>query len=512
MAAAFPSGVVPNPEALAISNLVPGAEMLGYGFDIFGTYSFDKAIKPLLKLGTPSSWQAPSGVVYALPANVTSPGGSSATATAETFATSDAFNKYFQGSASVSGSVAAFSGSFSSSYATDLQSQSSYSWALFEADYIAWHVGIEYAPQILLPNVTGDPDWSGLPSTFQPDDAANVLAFYRFFSKFGTHFISTVSTGGALYYYYAVSQSSSYSSTEIRISASAEYQGLISHTSAEANAHWANCATNWTSHRQSKAVVVPATAAVIDWVNPAAGTYDPPDGTSGPKSNFSAWKDAVTANPSRCKFSLTPIWALFSGAKWQALQQAFAAYGNNRISVLARKNGAAVIMVNGKPIMPPGGYPVGNVQSWQIVTLDRKSLAVQLNKIYQFNFNAPNWPDSTFDAMASDLEPYMGSTESILITATSNIDEACNPNTTVYAIFKSFGAGAALDQWMSEPNHGCSSGPNSAVYALVGAGGSADGSEGFGGTYPGVPTAAQVTISTLLLPFSGSFTPMSYES
>ena len=50
----FPATVVHNLEAAALPNLVPGAEMLGYGFNIFGTYSFDSAIRPLLKLGTPA--------------------------------------------------------------------------------------------------------------------------------------------------------------------------------------------------------------------------------------------------------------------------------------------------------------------------------------------------------------------------------------------------------------------------------------------------------------------------
>jgi hypothetical protein len=502
--AVFPPGVVPNKEAQAIQNLVPGAEMLGYGFDIFGAYSFDNAIQPLFKLGATSLWSAPSGTVYQLPANVTSPGGSSSTASASTFATSSAFNSYFQSSASVSGSIGAFSASFSGTYATDQQNENSYSWALVEADFIAWHVGINYGQQILRDEIKSDPDWSSLPSTFEPSNQTNVLAFFRFFEKFGTHFISTVTTGGTLYYYFAVSDSASYTSTDISVSATAEYQGLISSTSASASAHWGNCASNWTSNRQSHSMTVPATTGVINWVNPPSGTYD-----SG--NNFSQWQTAVVANPSRCKFSLTPIWALFSGAQWQALQQAFAAYGSNRVSLQAKWSGTAVILVNGNPIIPPGGYP--NIQSpfWQVVILNRKTLAVEMNKVYMFDFSNPNWPDNTFATMAADLKPYTGSSNSILVTATSNMDEACNPNAEMYAVFKSFGAGPLLDTWMGEPNHACASGWGTAVYALVGAGASASGCEGFGSNYPGSPSGKTVAINALLLPLDGSFTPISYQ-
>ncbi len=500
----YPKNVQPNPEAEAISNLVPGAEIIGYGFNIFGSYSFDNALKPLFDLGEPASWTAPSGTVYQLPAHVSQPGGSSSTATSSTFATSSAFTSYFQGSASVSGSIGAFSASFSSTYDTAQQSQSDYSWALVEADFIAWHISINYSLANVRKDVKEDSDWADLPKTFNASNEENVLAFYNFFTKFGTHFISTVTTGGTLYYYYAISRSSHYSSTAISVSASAEYHGLISNTSAEASAQWGNTAANWTSYRQSHAMTVPAITNVIDWVNPAPGTYDR-------NGNFAQWKQAVVNNPSRCKFALKPIWDLFSGQQYQALFEAYQSYGNNRVSVLARKIGLAVIVVNGKPMIPDGGYPAANTQAWQLVVLDRKTLAVRLNKIYQFNFNDAQWPDDTLNRMSSDLGPYVGSGTHMLVTATSNLDEACNPNAELYAILKSFGSGAALDTWMTTPNHACSSGPGSAVYALIGSGASVTACEGFGGFYPGFPTTPEISLNALLLPQPGGFLPTPYE-
>jgi MAC/Perforin domain-containing protein len=506
MTISYPPKVKTNMEAMGIANLLPGAEILGYGFNIFADYSFDSAIQPLFNLGKVSPWKAPSGVVYSLPANIPAPGGSSASASAKSFASSSEFASYFQNSASVSGSVGAFSASFSETYSTSQQNANSNSWALVEADYVAWHANITYGPQILRDNIKHDPDWSGLPKKFIASDMDNVAAFYRFFQKFGTHFISKVSVGGTLYYYFAVSTAESYTSTQIELSASAEFKGLISSVQAQATAEWNQCASNWAQNRQSHAVTVPATAGVIDWVNPAAGSWD----ESG---NFAAWKTAVTQNPSRCNFSLTPIWALYSGAQADALQQAYAAYGSNRVSVQASLSGTATIMVNSTPIVPPGGYPPAQTGPyWQMVVLDRKTLGVKLNRLYHLpEFAAPNWPDPTCNAIAADLQPYVGSKDYILVSATTDYDAACSPNTNLYATLKSFGGSAGLDQWMKDPNHGCASGWGSAVYALVGAGASVLGLEGFADTYFGMPPSSTLTINALLLPIGGSFSPMPYS-
>jgi hypothetical protein len=504
MSIVFPKGVEPHTALLGVNNLVPGAEMLGYGFNIFGSYSFESAIKPLMNLGAPSDWTAPSGKVYSLPANVPTPGGSGSSASAQSFASSSQFTSYFQGSASVSGSIGAFSATFSGSYSQAQQDASTYNWALVEADFLAWHVGLNYDISLVLDPVKNDPDWQALPSQFDPSSETNVLAFYRFFQKFGTHFISNVAVGGALYYYYAVQTSAHYSASDTQLSASAEYNGLISKTSAEASAHWQQCSTNWTSHRQSHAMTVPATTGVINWVNPPNGSFD----QSG---NFAQWSTEVVQNPSRCKFQLTPIWQLFSGDRWTALQQAFAAYASNRVLVQASPSSNGLIMVNGKPIVPPGGWPANPLAgSWQLAVFDRKSLSVQLNKLYTFNWNSPNWPDDVQNVMVSDLQPYVGSDRYMLATATSFLDEGNNPNSQLYATLKSFGAGAGLDAWMGRP-HACS-GPRSA-YGLIGDGGSVNGIEGF--TDPGeldAPwTAPSLALNALLLPTGGNFTPVPYQ-
>jgi hypothetical protein len=505
----FPANVVQNLEATAVANLVPGAEMLGYGFNIFGTYSFDSAIRPLLKLGNPGSWTAPSGTTYSLPSNVSTPGGSSSQASAYAFSSSSDFASYFQSSASVSGSIGAFSASFNGSYDTAHRSSNDYSWALVEADFIAWHVGIDYSLDIVRDDVKSDPDWSQLPSTFDAKNPDNVAAFYRFFVKFGTYFISSVATGGTLYYYFSVSKSANYTSTQITMSATAEYSGLIASGQASASASWQNCASNWTSNRQSHAMTVPGTTDIINWVNPAYGSYD----SSG---NFAQWKTAVVNNPSRCNFSLMPIWALFSGAKYQALQQAYRAFASNRIMVEATRSGTASILVNGAVIMPDGGYPSFQTGGWQMVVLDSKTLNVVFNRCYTFNFTASNWPDDVNMRIAADLKPYV-SGNNILIAATSNIDDACSPNADLGAILRSFGASKFLNQWtLMDADHGCSSGTGSAVYAVIGASRSGTAQEGYGSTYFDNPSThvnspMSVALSALLMPGQNGFDPTPYS-
>lgn len=492
-------------DALAESpatNLVPGAEVLGWGFNIFSTYSFGNEIRPLFDLGASGSWTSPSsGMTYTLPANVSTPGGSSSSAKAQSFATSSQFNSYFSQSASVSGSIGAFSASFSESYSSDQQNSSSYSWALVEADYLAWSVSLDYSPAILLANITIDPDWNTLPLTFNPADPANVGAFFAFFQKFGTHFISSASVGGSLYYYFSISNSASYSSTQTTLSASAEYQGLISSVEAQADAHWAQCATNWTQNRQAHAVTVPATTGVIDWVNPLPGTYDQ-------NGSFAQWKTSVLNNPSRTKFHLTPIWALFSGVQATALQLAFKAYANNRVAVQSSTGQQYPnISVNGNPMTPSGGFPSGQQDGWQLVVLDSKTLVPQLNRFFVVDMNQPNWPDPSYDAMTDALQPYAGSSDYMLVAATSAINDGATPTGAFYTLLKSFGAGAQLDRWM-QTTHGCSGGFD--AYALAGTGASSQGIEAFT-SYNDPNPLPSVNVNALLLPLNGSFSPTPYQ-
>lgn len=491
-----------NPQAAAIPNLVPGAEILGYGFNIFGEYSFDSAIQPLFDLGAKCSpYTYPeSGTVYNVPSNVSPPGGSSASASAYAFATSSEFVRQFQADASVSGSIGAFSATFTSAYSSQQQQSTDYSWALVEGKYYAWHLQMLYSAQNILPQISGDPDWSNLPGTFTTD---NAHLFYAFFQKFGTHFISGVACGGTLYYYFAVQKQANYSSNQISASASAEYQGLISSTQAQANAYWSQCSNQWTTFRQSYAITVPATTGVIDWVNPPANSYDS-------TNQFAQWKTSVTNNPSRANFSLTPIHTVFSGAQAIALQQAYAAYGSNRVHVESYRDRVATVLVNGTPVLPPGGYPSNQGAGWHVIILDSRNNTIAFNKYYDIEFGMPNWPDGTNDQISADLAPYLGTTNYILVLAGCKMNEGSNPNNTFYGILKSFGAGAGLDAWMQR-EHGCAGG-NGVAYALVGAGTSVNGCEAFTDVYiPPFPQTDGVVVDAFLQPTAGHFTPVPFQ-
>ena len=497
----LPEKVAPNDEAAAIPNLIPGAEMLGYSFNIFHTYSFDSAMRPLLKLGAASPWTGSDGKVFNVPENVSAPGGSSSSAQFHAFDTASEFNTYFQSSASVSGSIGAFSASFSTSYSAEQRDASSYSWALVEADFHAWTLNLQN--RVLIDAIGTDPDWLSVPDVFDPRDPQNVLAFFRFFQRFGTHFISQVTAGGTLYYYLSISRSSHYSSHDTQQSAMAEYQGLISSSKVEATKRWGDTAQNWTQNRQARAYAVPATTAVLDWVNPPKDTYD--EG-----GQFAAWKQEVTQHPSRTKFALTPIWDLFSGAKWSALQLAFQSYANTRISVSASRYQDDTIMINGMPMFSTG--PAGQgIGAWQIVLLDSKSLKPVLNRTYSFH-TGPRWPDDTYEVMISDLKPYAGNDGYMLVAATSRGDMGESPNTEFYQVLRSFGAGNALDRWYNNGMHACGLNTGSAAYALVGRGGAATACENYVTTAPDPNVPAVANVNAFLLPLGGSFIPQEYQA
>ena len=501
--ASLPPGVTPNHDLLAVTNLVPGAELLGYGFNIFGSYDFVSATRPLLALGTPKDWTAPNGTVYDLPANV-SAGGGSASASAYSFNSAQEFTAHFQGSAGVSGSYGAFSASFSTSYQSDQRNTQSYSWALVESKITSWVLNLAYGPGTVRPDVHSDPDFSNLPSQF---DSTTAHLFFALFNKFGTHFISSIDVGGMLYYYLAISRQSSHSANDIRVSATAEYNALVTKVKVEADAQWSRTSANWTENRQSHAVTVPGVSNLVSWVSPGVGTYDS-------KGEFATWQTQVTNFPVRSAFRLTPISQLFSGPQAVAVQQAYIVYAGTRLFVQANITSDCNIIIGGKTIVPAGGYPVpvqsgDYVGGWQLVVLDRKTLAIRLNSFYALQFAGPlSWPDATCNQMVADLQPYMDAGKYVLIAATARIDAAANPNGALYGVLKSFGAGGQLDNWMTL-EHGCSYGIGSSAYALIGVSGLPGAREGYVSSAISAPPTNSVTLDAFMQPQGdGSFLPV----
>ena len=217
-----------------------------------------------------------------------------------------------------------------------------------------------------------------------------------------------------------------------------------------------------------------------------------------------------TNNPSRANFSLTPIHTIFSGAQAIALQQAYAAYGSNRVHVESYRDRVSTVLVNGTPVLPPGGYPTNEGAGWHMIVLDSRNNSVVFNKYYDIEFGMANWPDGTYGTMANDISPYLGSLNYILVLAGCKMNEGANPNNTFYGILKSFGAGTGLDAWMQR-EHGCAGG-NAVAYALVGAGTSVNGCEAFIDIYiaPYAQTEG-VTVDAFLQPGAGHFTPVPFQ-
>jgi hypothetical protein len=510
----LPAGVVPNHDLASVTNLVPGAELLGYGFNVFGSYDFASATRPLVMLGAFADWNAPNGQVYKLPSEVAAGGGVSS-ASSYAFEAAQDFAAHFQSSAGVSGSYGAFSSSFSTSYQSDQRSQQSYCWAMVESKVISWVLNLAFSPNTVRPDVLSDPDFTNLPSTY---DSTNAHLFFAFFNKFGTHFLSSIDVGGTLYYYFAVSRSASYSSNDIRVSASAEYNALIAKVKVEADAQWSRTSSNWTQNRQSHAVTVPAVSSLVSWVDPAAGTYDQ-------NGDFASWQTQVTNFPVRSAFRLTPISALFSGSQATALQQAYLVYACTRVLVQTTPPSDPTIIVGGKTIVPPGGYPQPPALpssgptfydgGWQLVVLDRKSLAVKLNNFYPLNNNGltSTWPDVTYDKMTADMQPFMEAGSYVLLASTARMDGGGNPNNAFYGVLRSFGAGAQLDNWMGI-SHGCSG--SFVAYALLGVSGMPNARESFvwtdGSGMPGGPTPPTnqvISLGAFMQPQGdGSFLPV----
>jgi len=485
-------------------NLVPGAEMLGYGFHIFGDYSFSSATRPLFELGKSKTKKAPNDVKYNIPKNIGGIRGGESSVTAYAFDSATDLANHFQAEAGISGSYGAFSASFSTAYSVDQQNSSSFSYALLEAKVLSWTIWINGTSDILAPDVASDPDWGKLPKTFTPD---NAHLFFAVFAKFGTHYISQVDVGGMLYYYYSISRAASYSQQQITMSASAEYNALIAKGHADAKAQWSQCAKNWTSNRSTRVVTVPSTYS-LPWSSPGSGTWDE-------QGIFANWEKMVQKYPSSTAFQLVPLSQLFSGKQAEAVQAAFDAYASTRVQLQCNPLAPCTIIIGGMPITPPGGYPpdrsVGGqvVGGYHVVVLDRQSLSVVMNKYYSIVVDSPDWPDPVCDQMANDLRQYTGPQgNAILVVGSCYMDDGSSPNTNLFATLQSFGAGAPLNSWIGDRNHGCSQG-EVVAYGLVGASGSPYGSaiEGYINNHSG-PNGTLVRLNVHLQPRpNGAFVP-----
>jgi hypothetical protein len=429
-------------------NLIPGCGVLGFGFDIFSAYNRESVLAPLVDLGSADGqWTSPAKNTYDIPANVSLDSSTSASGSAFAFSTKEAFTSHFAMKAGVKGSYGAFSGEFEASFAVDSSSESEYSYGLYEQDIATWTLTLrDSSRERLLANVTRDPDFTSLPSKVTAD---NEYLFFRFFAKYGTHFISRVQCGARMSYCAAVSKSYTSNTTEVSAKLAAEFRGVFADASANASADFKQADQRWFDSRKVTVQTTGGDSSLVGSISPAYEVNN--------NSAFERWLGTAEENPASVGFQLTPVSALFSGNQAAAVRTAYEAYANSRLYCESRVEGCSVIL-SGMPlnVMSPApaeaATAVNPPSGVFLAVIDRMDLNVVFKRTYQPTA-APWTVDylpsclKMWDQAAADLKHYIGRPQYIVTLCTFGWWGPAYPTADMVTILESCGAGRGLSDW-----------------------------------------------------------------
>lgn len=443
-----------------LMNPIPGSSVLGWGFDIFNTYSSRSKMQQLFLLPSTSqkTWTyGPTGIEYLLPDNIVIEEMNRSLGQSYVFSTRSGVQSHFAAKAGVEAGYGAFSGQFETSFSNTSRNDSEYSYGLYQMEFFAWKLNLQdQTTAALAPWVVNDPDYWELPSFFNEQTKP---IFYRFFEKYGTHYVSSVQVGYRLYYSEAVDKSYTTDELTIKTKVDLEYRALFVKVGAEASAEWEKVGYEWTENRVASVEAQGGNSAPLDLILPAYG------------DNFSvalsAWRLDAERNPAAVDFELRPVWNLFSGAKADALKLAFDAYARDRIYVESKTDGSTILVV-GAPQTPANPRPA-DTGGFQVSVLNRGTLDPVLNKYYSFPLNRywETWP-AMYASMYNDLLPH-NNPSNLFLFASYGMLGVWYPTEQMYQLLLGAGASTGLSGWQQVANRNYSANYVAVNYILVGA-------------------------------------------
>jgi hypothetical protein len=439
-----------------MTNPITGSGALGFGFDIFGVYGEDSILRPLINLGSANrEWTSQAGETYDVLANTTVSPGSGAGGSAYVFDSRETFSSHFAVKAGIKGSYGAFTGEFEADFAIDTSSERSYIYGLYEEIIDSWSLTlVDWSRNALLPNVLQDPDFADLPSEYTTD---NKYLFFRFFTKYGTHFTTRVSCGARMSYCVAVDESYTSNTSTVSTKLSAEFGGVFADASAHAEADFATAGEQWFSNRKVSVRTIGGNTDLVASIIPA---YDVNNNAA-----FQSWITSADRWPSPTGFQVTPIASLFSGDQAAAVNAAYEAYANSRLYAEARTDGCAILL-SGRPLIPSSSaptMPTGSTPSsgdvpwpemgWYAAVIDRTDLNVAFLKGYAPQGSGDS-PDDIISAcntmwkqMYTDLHSYAGKTQYVFALTSRNWWGPGFPVSEMVSFLEGCGAGTGLEEW-----------------------------------------------------------------
>ncbi|MCR6642455.1 MAG: MACPF domain-containing protein [Sporocytophaga sp.] len=445
-------------------NTIPGAEILGFGFNIMGEYNESSITFQLFthkKQDATEYTYPPTGVTYQVPDNTTVLTQNDTSGSSNVFNTRQQFQSYFSAKAGLSGSAGGFSGEFNMAYSQSFNTENNYYYGVSEANYQSWQLLMNSTnSQWLSTSFTEDPAVQNLPSKYTNE---NKECFFAVFRKFGTHFISKATVGGNLSYFVAIDQSFSSDQTQVQANLALEYKGVFFSTKAEAEAIWNQLGEQWAENRIVKVAAEGGDTSTLEALNPGFGDSE--------NSVFTYWKSAVMENPSIILFQLTQLSELFTGDTASAIAEAIKVYTNSAILATANADvsfgqgpdggdyiTSSCIIVNGDIVLPDpvpvaphpkvynwNGYdyvmPVGG---FQIAIFDSDTMEVIMSHMYYVDTYSLDTEQNVYNDIMNDINEIIQTNYTVVIAGFAV--DLMNYPTTEFATWL-YSCGATLSGW-----------------------------------------------------------------
>lgn len=474
-----------------MSNMIPGSAALGRGFNIFGRYDESSLLLPLFDTSSPDGKVSVGSQQFDVSANtLVDTAVSQATGDAYSFDSRHAYQQHFSVKAGVEFSFGGFSAEASAAFSDESTSDTENEFASYEALIEKWSLSLkDSSVSSLSPSVLNNPDFKAIPATFNP---GNAYLFFRFFQKYGTHFVASVKVGGRIYYTASIEKSHTTSEQDTEVRISAEYSATFT-VKGSVDTEWGKAGQDWFNNRRVKILSVGGSADLVESLIPE---YD-----KGFNDLYEKWIASLDEQPAAIDFTLQNVSNLFSGDQADAVNAAYAAYANQYLYLESARN-YNTVQLSGRELdandplqnnfIDSGSQPDDLVCIGHALVLNRRTLEVVLNKRFApppvVEWDAPDSPQDFFADIYAALQPWEGHSDFLLVYLTQNQYAGVPPKGNFYNLLKSAGAGEGLDTWINTMGFYSGGMPYGEVnYIFVGVMGSGPGKGLEQFTYPRFP-------------------------
>lgn len=387
-------------------NLVPGASWLGACLSVYDMRDPGRLARRLFDLGIPST-QKVGTQTYDLPASVMFQSGDGKSSyRAKTYRNEVEFAADYRANAKFSGQAGVSSGSLQAKWQQLTSNRSDRVVVDVATMRSSYQLELTHrSPESLSSDVREDQLYKDLPDSFTP---ASRHAFFSFFRRYGTHYVSRVELGGELHYFCILE--SAKASDEIKIEAEAKFE-YGKAFGVDAGASGVTLDKDWATSREVQIESRPASDI---------STVENTDGTLSDSSGYKQWILASTEDPAIIDFTVSPICELFSGAMHDALESAAREYSQSLIyaATAVTRNSAlpGSISLSGRQLEPSNlqqATACGQLRAWQVI-IDKRNLAVTLSKVYAAKYT----PKIISGDMLDDLTPFLDDSNYIVILTT----------------------------------------------------------------------------------------------